>query len=213
VFVVRKGNPKGIKDWPDLVKGDVKIVTPNPKTSGNGKLSLLAAWGSVTQRGGSDGDAERFVTELYHRVPVLDSGARGATTTFAQKNIGDVHLTWENEAYHEVKEAGDSLEIVYPPISVLAQPLVTWVDANTKQKGTEAVAKAYLEFLYTEAGQEIVAKNFYRPISAEALAKYEGVFPKLQLFAVEKVFGGWDQAQQRFFAEGALFDRIYAPTK
>jgi sulfate transport system substrate-binding protein len=213
VFVVRKGNPKGIKDWTDLVKGDVKIITPNPKTSGNGKLSLLAAWGSVTQRGGSESDAEKFVTELYHRVPVLDSGARGATATFAQKNIGDVHLTWENEAHYEVKEAGGALEIVYPPISVLAQPLVTWVDANTKDKGTEAVAKAYLEFLYTDAGQEIIAKNFYRPIAPEVIARHEGVFPKIDLFAVEKVFGGWNQAQERFFAEGALFDRIYAPSK
>jgi sulfate transport system substrate-binding protein len=213
VFVVRKGNPKGIKDWQDLVKGDVKIITPNPKTSGNGKLSLLAAWGSVTERGGSEADAEKFVTELYKRVPVLDSGARGATATFAQKNIGDVHLTWENEAHYEVKEANGSLEIVYPPISVLAQPLVTWVDANTKQKGTEAVAKAYLEYLYTDAGQEIVAKNYYRPINADAISRYESVFPKLTLFGVEKTFGSWQKAQERYFAEGALFDRIYAPTK
>jgi len=213
VFVVRKGNPKQVKDWPDLVKGDVKIITPNPKTSGNGKLSLLAAWGSVTQRGGSESDAEKFVTELYRRVPVLDSGARGATTTFLQKKIGDVHLTWENEAHHEVKESQGELEIVFPPISVLAQPLVAWVDANVKHKGTEAAAKAYLEFLYTEQGQEIVAKNFYRPIDPATLVRHEGVFPKLELFGVEKVFGTWDKAQERYFAEGALFDRIYAPTK
>jgi sulfate/thiosulfate transport system substrate-binding protein len=213
VFVVRKGNPKQIKDWPDLVKGDVKIITPSPKTSGNGKLSLLAAWGSVTQRGGSESEAEKFVTELYHRVPVLDSGARGATTTFLQKNIGDVHLTWENEAHHEVKESKGELEIVYPPISVLAQPLVAWVDSNTKHKGTEAAAKAYLDFLYTEAGQEIIARNFYRPISPEVLARHDEVFPKVDLFGVEKVFGSWDKAQERYFAEGALFDRIYAPSK
>src|ERR1051325_5432785 len=164
VFVVRKGNPKGIKDWPDIVKPGVQVVTPNPKTSGNGKLSFLAAWGSVTQRGGSEDDALALLKKLYAQVPVLDLGARASATTFVQKQIGDVHLAWENEAYLEVREAGGSLEIVVPPISVLAEPQVAWVDANVKRKGTAAAAKAYLEFLYTEEAQTIIAKNFYRPI-------------------------------------------------
>ncbi|MBL9084054.1 MAG: sulfate ABC transporter substrate-binding protein [Planctomycetales bacterium] len=211
VFVVRKGNPKGVKDWSDLVKGDVQIVTPSPKTSGNGKLSFLAAWGSVLERGGSEDEARKLVTELYKRTPVLDSGARAATATFAQKGIGDVHLTWENEAHFEVAEAKGELEIVYPPISVLAEPLVSWVDANVKRKGTAAAAKAYLEFLYTPAGQEIIAKNFYRPSDVSVLEAHGKDFPKLSLFTVQKVFGGWNQAQEKFFAEGAEFDKIYAP--
>jgi sulfate transport system substrate-binding protein len=211
VFVVRKGNPKGVKDWTDLVKGDVQIVTPSPKTSGNGKLSFLAAWGSVLERGGSEDEARKLVTELYKRTPVLDSGARAATATFAQKGIGDVHLTWENEAHFEVAEAKGELEIVYPPISVLAEPLVSWVDANVKRKGTAAAAKAYLEFLYTPAGQEIIAKNFYRPSDVSVLEAHGKDFPKLSLFTVQKVFGGWNQAQEKFFAEGAEFDKIYAP--
>ncbi|MBL9092646.1 MAG: sulfate ABC transporter substrate-binding protein [Planctomycetaceae bacterium] len=211
VFVVRKGNPKRIKDWSDLVKAGVQVITPSPKTSGNGKLSLLAAWGSVVERGGSPEDAEKLVTGLYKNVPVLDSGARAATATFAQKGIGDVHLTWENEAHFEVAEAGGELEIVYPPISVLAEPLVAWVDANVKRKGSEADAKAYLEFLYTPQGQEIIAKNHYRPTNPNTLAAHEKDFPKLELFSVQKVFGGWNQAQEKFFAEGALFDRIYSP--
>jgi len=165
VFVVRKGNPKGIKDWPDLIQPGIEIVTPNPKTSGNGKVSFLAAWGSVTQRGGSEAEALEFVKKLYEHVPVLDLGARGSTTTFVQKKIGDVHLAWENEAHLEVQEAGGEVEIVNPPISFLAEPPVTWVDANVKRKHTEAAAKAYLEFLYTDEGQAIIAKNFYRPIT------------------------------------------------
>lgn len=212
VFVVRKGNPKEIKDWPDLVRGDVQIITPSPKTSGNGKLSFLAGWGAVTQRGGSEDDARKFITELYRRTPVLDAGARAATTTFAQKGIGDVHLTWENEAHLEVKEAGGALEIVYPPISVRAEPLVAWVDANVKRKGTADAAKAYLEFLYTPAGQAIIAKNFYRPIEPGLLEELGDVFPKIELFSVQKTFGSWDQAQAKFFAEGGVFDQIYAPS-
>ncbi|MBA4018900.1 MAG: sulfate transporter subunit [Pirellula sp.] len=211
VFVVRKGNPKGIKDWTDLGREGVAVITPSPKTSGNGKLSLLGAWGSVLERGGSDDDAKKLVTAIYKNVPVLDSGARAATATFAQKGIGDVHLTWENEAQFEVKEAGDALEIVYPPVSVLAEPLVAWVDANVKRKGSEADAKAYLEFLYTPAGQQIIAKNFYRPIDQGVAAEFSKSFPKIELFSVHKVFGGWNQAQAKFFAEGAAFDQIYAP--
>ncbi len=211
VFVVRKGNPKGIKDWPDLGREGVQVITPSPKTSGNGKLSLLGAWGSVLQRGGSEEDAKKLVTAIYKNVPVLDSGARAATATFAQKGIGDVHLTWENEAHFEVREAGDALEIVYPPISVLAEPLVAWVDANVKRKGSEADSKAYLEFLYTPAGQRIIAKNYYRPTDQRAAAEFSKQFPKIELFSVNKVFGSWNQAQAKFFAEGAAFDQIYAP--
>ena len=209
VFVVRKGNPKGIKDWPDLVKPGVEIVTPNPKTSGNGKVSFLAAWGSVTQRGGSDADALAFVKQLYEHVPVLDLGARGSTTTFVQKKIGDVHITWENEAHLETQEAGGEVEIVYPPISFLAEPKVAWVDANVKRKHTEAAAKAYLEYLYTPEGQAIIAKNFYRPIDPAVRAKYAAEFPDIKLFPVTAVAKSWDDAYDRFFSEGKLFDSFY----
>src|SRR5262245_39147622 len=209
VFVVRKGNPKGIKDWPDLVKPGVEILTPNPKTSGNGKVSFLAAWGSITQRGGSEADALAFVKQLYEHVPVLDLGARGSTTTFVQKRIGDVHITWENEARLETKEAAGEVEIVYPPISVLAEPHVAWVDANVKRKGTEAAAKAYLEYLYTPEGQTIIAKNFYRPIDPTVRAKYAAEFPDLKLFPVTAVAKSWDDAYDRFFNEGKLFDSFY----
>jgi sulfate/thiosulfate transport system substrate-binding protein len=211
VFVVRKGNPKGIKDWPDLVKPGVEIVTPNPKTSGNGKVSFLAAWGSVTQRGGSDADALAFVKQLYEHVPVLDLGARGSTTTFVQKNIGDVHITWENEAHLETKEAAGAVEIVYPPISFLAEPQVAWVDANVKRKHTEAAAKAYLEYLYTPEGQAIIAKNFYRPIDPAVREKYVSEFPSIKLFPVTAVAKSWDEAYDRFFNEGKLFDSFYKP--
>ena len=213
VFVVRKGNPKGIKDWPDIVKPGVEIVTPNPKTSGNGKLSFLAAWGSVTQRGGSEADALEFVKKLYEHVPVLDLGARGSTTTFVQKRIGDVHLAWENEAKLETREAAGEVEIVYPAISFLAEPPVTWVDANVKRKGTEAAAKAYLEFLYTDEGQTIIAKNFYRPINPSVRQKYAAEFPEIKLFPVTAVAKSWDDAYDRFFNEGKLFDSFYKPKK
>lgn len=210
VFVVRKGNPKGIKDWSDLVKEGVQVITPHPKTSGNGKLSLLAAWGSVTQRGGSEADALKLVTELYKHTPVLDAGARAATATFAQKGIGDVHLTWENEAHFEVKEAGDALEIVYPPITILAEPPVAWVDANVKRKGTAEAAKAYLEFLYTPEGQKIIAENYYRPSDLDVREQFAKQFPKLETFTVQKGFGNWTEAQAKFFADGAVFDQIYS---
>jgi sulfate/thiosulfate-binding protein len=210
VFVVRKGNPKKVKDWSDLVKDGIEVITPSPKTSGNGKLSFLAAWGSVSLNGGKEEDALKFVTELYKRVPVLDTGARGATTTFAQKGIGDVHLTWESEAVLEVKEAKGELEIVYPPVSILADPPVAVVNANVKRKGTEQVAKDYLNFVYTEAGQEIVAKHFYRPSNPQVLAKHAKSFPTLKLFAVTDVSKGWEDAQKRFFADGGVFDQIYA---
>ena len=211
VFVVRKGNPKGIKDWPDLVKPGIEIVTPNPKTSGNGKLSFLAAWGSVTERGGSEADALAYVKKLYAQVPVLDLGARGSTTTFLQKKIGDVHLSWENEAHLEVKEASGALEIVYPPISFLAEPQVTWVDANVKRKGTEAAAKAYLEFLYTEEAQTIIAKNFYRPTIPAVRQRYATEFPEIKLFRVTAIAKSWDDAYAKFFNDGGLFDSFYKP--
>ena len=213
VFVVRKGNPKGIKDWPDIVKPGVEIVTPNPKTSGNGKLSFLAAWGSVTQRGGSDADALAFVKKLYDQTPVLDLGARAATTTFVQKKIGDVHLAWENEAQLEVKEANGAVEIVYPPISFFAEPHVAVVTKNAERKGTAAAAKAYLEFLYTPEGQEIIAKNFYRPTNPQVLAKYRSTFPEIQFFKVDAVAKSWDDATAKYFGDGGIFDGFYKPKK
>jgi sulfate transport system substrate-binding protein len=213
VFVVRKGNPKGIKDWPDLVQPGVQIVTPNPKTSGNGKLSFLAVWGSVTERGGSQADALELVTKLYEQTPVLDLGARASTTTFVQKRIGDVHLAWENEAQLEVQEAGGAVEIVYPPISILAEPHVAWVDANVERKGTEAISKAYLEFLYTDEGQEIIAKNHYRPTNAAVLTKYRSSFPDMKLFPVTAVASSWDDAYDKYFGDGKLFDSLYKPKR
>ncbi len=213
VFVVRKGNPKAIKDWPDLVKAGVQVITPNPKTSGNGKLSFLAAWGSVVTNGGSEADAKEFVTKLYKNVPVLDSGARGSTSTFAQKQIGDVHLTWENEAYLEVEEAKGELEIVYPATSISAEPHIAIVDANVDRKGTRAAAEAYLKFLYTDEGQEAILKHHYRPSNPEVLAKHPGKFPELKLFPVTAVAESWDGAHAKFFAEGAVFDSIYAPSR
>ena len=213
VFVVRKDNPKGIKDWPDIVKPGVEIVTPNPKTSGNGKLSFLAAWGSVVARGGSEDEAKALVTKLYKQTPVLDSGARGSMTTFAQKKIGDVHLTWENEAYPEVAESSGELEIVYPPISFLAEPPLAWVDANVKRKGTRDAAEAYLKFLYTDEGQEIIAKNFYRPINATVKARHTASFPDITLFGIIAVATDWNDAYSKFFVDGKIFDSIYQPAK
>jgi sulfate/thiosulfate transport system substrate-binding protein len=213
VFVVRKGNPKGIKDWPDIIKDGVQIVTPNPKTSGNGKLSFLAAWGAVTQRGGSDAEALKFVQKMYEQTPVLDLGARAATVTFVQKKIGDVHLAWENEAHLEVEEAKGAVELVYPPISFLAEPNVAVVTENTKRKGTTDAAKAYLEFLYTPEGQEIIAKNFYRPTNPDVLAKHRSTFPDMQLFKVDAVAKNWDDAYAKYFGDGGLFDTFYKPKK
>jgi sulfate transport system substrate-binding protein len=210
VFVVRKGNPKGIKEWADLVKGDTQIITPNPKTSGNGKLSLLAAWGSVTVNGGSDEEALKYITELYKRVPVLDSGARGSTTTFVQKEIGDVHLAWENEAQLEVKEAKGALELVYPSISILAEPHVAVVDSNVDRKGTREVAEAYLEFLYTDEAQNTIARHFYRPSNEKIGEKFVSSLPPLKRFSISEITpGGWAEAQTKFFADGAIFDGIY----
>lgn len=210
VFVVRKGNPKGIKDWPDLVRGDVSIITPNPKTSGNGKYSFLAAWGAVTTAGGSDDDAERFVADLYRRTPVLDTGARAATATFSQKGIGDVHLTFENEAQLEVAEAKGELEIVYPTRSIRVDPPVALVDVNVDRRGTRHAAEAYLGFLYTPEGRAIVAKHHYRPWGTDSPTP-PGVttWPVVETFDINAV-GGWEAAMTRFFGENGVFDQIYA---
>lgn len=211
VFVVRKGNPKGIHDWADLLREGIEIVTPSPKTSGNGKLSFLAAWGSVVLNGGSDDDALKFVTGLYQHTPVLDPAARAATTTFAQKGIGDVHLTWENESRLEVEEAKGELEVVYPSISIRAEPFVAVVDANARRKGTEKAAEAYLRFAYTPIGQEIIARHGYRPINEAIRKGHAEEFPEIKLFSVSDIAAGWEEANQRFFSEGGVFDQIYQP--
>lgn len=213
VFVVRKGNPKAIKDWADLVKPGVEVITPNPKTSGNGRLSFLAAWGAVRQRGGAEDEARDFVARLYQHTPVLDSGARGSTTTFAQRKIGDVHLTWENEAYLEVAETPGELEIVYPSASIRAEPFVAVVDANVERRGTRAAAEAYLKFLYTEEAQHILAKHHYRPINESVRRQYTAQLPELALFPITTVAASWEDAQQKFFASGAIFDKIYQPSR
>ncbi|HXU04378.1 MAG TPA: sulfate ABC transporter substrate-binding protein [Polyangia bacterium] len=212
VFVVRKGNPKAIKDWPDLVKPGIAIVTPNPKTSGNGYISFFAAWGSVILRGGSRQQAIDYVTKLYQQVPVLDSGARGATTTFVQKKIGDVHLAWENEAYLEVREAKGALEVVVPPISILAEPQVAVVDANVDKKKTRAVAEAYLKYTYTDEAQEIFAKHFYRPSNDAILKKHQDIFkPGLKLFPITDIAKDWPDAHKQLIGDGSVFDAIYKP--
>lgn len=212
LFVVRKGNPKGIHDWSDLVKPGVSVIIPNPKTSGNGRYSYLAAWGyALRQPGGDETKARAFVTALFANVPVLDTGGRGATTTFAQRDIGDVLLTFENEVALTIKEIGaDKLESVVPTTSILAENPVVWVDKITRKRGTEAVAKAYLEYLYSDEGQELAAKHYFRPRNAAVLAKYADRFKPLPLFTVEEVAGGWTAAQKKHFADGGLFDQIYA---
>ena len=209
VFVVRKGNPKGIKDWSDVVKKGVSVITPNPKTSGNGRLSFLGAWGSVVLNGGSEADAVEFIKKLYGNAPNLDTGARGATVTFAQKGIGDVHLTMESEAYLEVQEAKGDLELVYPTQSILHEPHVAVVDKVVDKKGTRAAAEAYLKFLYTKEGQEIIAKHYFRPTDAEVAAKVAGQFQEIKLFPITRIVTDWDEAQAKFFADGGIFDQIY----
>jgi sulfate transport system substrate-binding protein len=213
VFLVRKGNPKNIRDWGDLVKPGVKVITPNPKTSGGARWNYLAAWGYGRQMGG-DAAAQDYVRRLFANVPVLDSGARGSTTTFVERGIGDVLLAWENEAFLAERELGKGrFEIVTPSLSILAEPSVAVVDRNVEKHGTAEVAKAYLEFLYTPAAQEIIAANFYRPRNAEVAAKYAKMFPQLKLLTIDKDFGGWKAAQQRHFADGGVFDQIYTGPK
>ncbi len=212
VFLVRKGNPKGIKDWSDLVKPGIQVITPNPKTSGGAQWNYLAAWQyAKTQPGGSDDTARTFVTQLYKNVPVLDAGARGSTNTFTQRGIGDVLLAWENEAYLAVAESKGQLEIVAPPLSILAEPSVAVVDKIANKRGTAAVARAYLEYLGSPEGQEIAAKNFYRPRDPNVLKKHQASFAKVKLFTIDEAFGGWTKANQTHFAGRAIFDQIYQP--
>lgn len=213
VFLVRKGNPKGIRDWQDIVKPGVEIITPNPKTSGNGKLSFLAAWGAILQSGGSEADAKAFVTKLYQQAPVLDAAARGASVTFAQKGIGDVQLTWENEAHLQLQETPGEFEIVYPSVSFLAEPPVAVVDVNARRHGTTEAATAYLNFLYTPEGQEIIARNFYRPIDPAVAAKHQATFPAITFFTIDAVARDWADAYDKYFGEGKVFDGIYAAGK
>lgn len=211
VFLVRKGNPKGIKDWNDLVKPGISVITPNPKTSGGARWNYLAAWAYALKNNNNDeAKAKEFVTKLFKNAPVLDTGARGATTTFVERGIGDVLLAWENEAFLAKKELGpDKVEIVVPSLSILAEPPVTVVDKVANKHGTRAVAEAYLNYLYTEEGQEIAAKNYYRPTLESVAKKYESQFPKINLVKIDDVFGGWQAAQKKHFADGGIFDQIY----
>jgi sulfate transport system substrate-binding protein len=211
IFLVRKGNPKGIRNWDDLIKPGVSVVTANPKTSGGARWGYLAAYGfALRQPGGNDAAARAFISKVYANVPVLDSGARGSTVTFAERGIGDVLLAWENEAHLALKEFGaDKFDIVYPPTSILAEPPVAVVDKNVDRKGTRAVAQAYLEYLYSSEGQEIAARNFYRPTLPAVVSAYAKQFPKINLFSIGETFGGWTSAQKTHFADGGVFDQIY----
>ncbi len=211
IFLVRKGNPKGVKDWGDLVKPGVSVITANPKTSGGARWGYLAAYGwALLQPGGNEAKAKEYIARLFANVPVLDSGARGSTVTFAERGIGDVLLAWENEAHLSLKEFGaDKFEIVYPPQSILAEPPVAVVDKVVDKRGTREVAQAYLAYLYAPEGQEIAARHFYRPTDAKVAARYDKQFPKVGLFTIDEVFGGWAKAQKTHFADGGVFDQIY----
>ena len=212
VFLVRTGNPKGIKDWSDLVKPGIGVITPNPKTSGGARWNYLAAWEyGKRQGGGDDAQGRAFVTQLYKNVPVLDSGARGSTTTFVQRGIGDVLLAWENEAYLALREAKGQVEIVVPSLSILAEPPVTVIDRVVDRKRTRAAAEAYLQFLYSAEGQEIVARHYYRPRSAEVAARHAASFAPVNLFTIDEAFGGWQSAQKTHFSDGGTFDQVYKP--
>lgn len=213
VFLVRKGNPKGIKDWDDLIKGDTEVITPNPQTSGGARWNYLAAWGYALKKNNNDeAKAKEFVTELFKHTPVLDTGARGSTTTFVEREIGDVLLAWENEALLSVKELGpDKFDIVYPSVSILAEPPVAVVDKNVDKKGTREAAEAYLEYLYSEEGQKIAADNYYRPTLESVAAQYKDAFPEIELFTLGDVFGTWKETQEKHFNEGGIFEQIYTP--
>jgi sulfate transport system substrate-binding protein len=214
VFLVRKGNPKNIHNWDDLIRSGISVITPNPKTSGGARWNYLAAWGYALKKYGTEEKAREFVTKLFANVPVLDVGARGATTTFVQRGIGDVLLAWENEALLSIKELGsETVEIVVPSLTILAEPPVAVVDKVTQRHGTQKIAQAYIEFLYTPEGQEIVAKNFYRPRLKEVADKYQNQFPKVNLFTINEVFGGWKKAQKQHFSDGGIFDQIYQVEK
>jgi sulfate/thiosulfate-binding protein len=212
VFLVRKGNPKQIRDWDDLARPGVSVITPNPKTSGGARWNYLAAWGSALRKGETVDQAKELVTRIYKNAPVLDSGARGSTTTFVERGIGDVLISWENEAYLALAQpGGDKLEIVDPPVSILAEPSVAVVDKAVDRRGTRAVAQAYLEYLYTPEAQRIAAQNFYRPRDPGAAAESSARFPTLQLFTIDELFGGWPTVQREHFDDGGVFDRIYTP--
>lgn len=213
VFLVRKGNPKGIQDWPDLIKDGVEVITPNPQTSGGARWNYLAAWGYALKANNNDeAKAQEFVKELFTHVPVLDSGARGATTTFVERGIGDVLLAWENEAYLSINELGpDKFEIVNPSISILAEPPVAVVDKNVDKRGTREVAEAYLKYLYSEEGQTIAAENYYRPTLGSVADKYKDKFPAIELFTIKDVFGTWEETQIKHFNDGGIFNQIYVP--
>jgi sulfate transport system substrate-binding protein len=210
IFAVREGNPKGIKDWDDLIKPGIAVITPNPKTSGGARWNYLAAWEFAKRKYGGDAKAKEFIAKLYANVPILDTGARGSTITFAQRGQGDVLIAWENEAYLLEKEFGAKFDVIAPPLSILAEPPVAVVDKNVDKKGTRAVAEEYLKYLYTEEGQDIAGKNFYRPaVSEKAKAKYAKQFAKISLFTIDQAFGGWEKADKAHFADGASFDQIY----
>ena len=210
VFVVKKGNPKGIKDWGDLTQSGVQVITPNPKTSAGARWNYLAAWEYGKRKFGGDAGAKDYIAKVFANVPVLDSGARGSTITFSQRGVGDVLLAWENEAYLTLAEFGaDKFEIVYPSLSILTEPTVAVVDKNVERKGTRAAAEAYLKFLYTEPAQELIAKNYYRPIDEKVKAKYASQFPKIDLFTLDSAFGNWPNADKLHFADGGTFDQIY----
>jgi sulfate transport system substrate-binding protein len=207
---VRKGNPKNIKDWDDLIRPDVQVITPNPKTSGVARWNFLAAWGwALNHFGGDEAKTQEFIKKLYANVPVLDAGARGSSTTFTERGIGDVLINWENELLLALKEQGDKYEIVTPSLSILAEPTVAVVDANVDKKKTREVAQAYLEYLYSDEGQQIAGKHFYRPSNPAILAKFQSQYPNLKLFTIDEVFGGWKPATKKFFEDGAIFDQIY----
>ncbi len=213
VLVVRQGNPKGIKDWDDLVKPGINVITPNPKTSGGARWNYLAAWEFAKRKYGGEAQAKDFVAKLYANVPVLDTGARGSSVTFAQRNQGDVFISWENEAYLLEKEFGNKVDFVYPSLSVLAEPPVALIDKNVDRKGTRSAAEEYLKFLYSEQAQDIIGKHFYRPTSTKAQAKYAKQLPKLNLFSINDAFGGWAKADKDHFADGGSFDQIYSKGK
>lgn len=211
VFVVRAGNPRKIHDWPDLLQPGVEIITPDPLSSGNGKLSALAAWGAVLKRGGSEDDARAYLKAFYEHTPFLEAGARATSTAFAIEKLGDVHVAWENEALRETNEAKGALQVVYPPLSILAEPAVAWVDTNVAKHNSQAAARAYLEFLFSDSGQEIIAESGYRPFSFSALARHATRFPHLNLFSIKDIAKDWEDAQTRFFAENGIIETVYKP--
>jgi sulfate/thiosulfate transport system substrate-binding protein len=213
IFLVRKGNPKGIKDWEDLIKPGVQVIIPNPKTAGNGRYSYLAAWGNIIKKGGDEAKAREFVTRLFNNVPILDTGGRGATATFTQRGIGDVLVTFENEVFLIKKELGSDYDIVYPSWSIAAESPVSVVDKVVDKRGTRKIAEAYLQYLYSEEAQEIAAKHFYRPVNEAVAKKYAGQFKKIDLFTVDDMFGGWVKAQDTHFDDGGIFDQIYQSKK